>query len=72
MESNDREMLVRIDARTEELHRTVIGHMGRAGLVDRVDDLESAKDQARGWIGGIVAVWTAVGALAEYLFHKGH
>lgn len=72
MDTTERDMLIRIDARTEELHRTVIGAHDRAGLVDRVDDLESAKDQARGWIGGIVAVWTAVGALAEYLFHKGH
>jgi hypothetical protein len=39
-----RELLIRIDERVGELHKTVKGN-GKAGLEERVEDLESHRDK---------------------------
>lgn len=62
---SDRELLIRIDERTLDLHKIVKGN-GVKGLVERVDSLESDRDKVKalavagtssGLLGFLTAVW---------------
>lgn len=62
---SDRELLIRIDERTKDLHAIVKGN-GTKGLVERVDSLESDRDKVKalafvgsgsGVIGFFTALW---------------
>lgn len=69
---SDRELLIRIDARTEELHRVVVtGTATEPSLLKRVDNLESARDSAKGWVAGAGAILALAWGGLEWVFHHG-
>jgi hypothetical protein len=69
----DRERLARIDDRTAQMHKAIFGN-GRAGLIERMDVLETRQEECparrRNWlaIGAfVVSVVTAATALYAVL-----
>jgi len=64
MDTTDRALLERLDERTERIIKVLEGN-GKAGLVDRVDNLESDRDKVKGLglfslLGGITGLLSAV------------
>ena len=58
-ELSDRELLIRIDERTTQLHENMKGINGR------VDELESARDKAHGVMWMLGAAWAALEAIVH-------
>ncbi len=72
-EPTDRDLLIRLDARVEALHRELLGNgqPGRIAVVEeRVDSLEQTRDRARGWLAGASAILAAIWGGLEYLIHR--
>lgn len=61
------ELLGRLDERTERLVKLLEGN-GKEGLIDRVDDLESLKDNAKGllWVSGGSGLLGALSAIYHW------
>jgi hypothetical protein len=65
---SDNELLVRIDERTNSIHKELVGEGSKPGLISRVSDLESYANRSKGMvavISGIVSL--AVTAAVRWL-----
>lgn len=60
------ETLGRLDERSEQVEKALLGSGGQPGILARVDALESSRDKL--W--GAGAVMTFFAGLAEYFIHK--
>lgn len=65
------EKIGRIDERTENLHRVVVGN-GQPGLLQRVSDLEGTRNRALGFTAALSLFWAILVAIAKAVFWKGH
>lgn len=59
------ELLIRMDENVKSLKSVVHGN-GQAGLVQRVESLETS----RGWLWGFGAAGSAIASVAEWLIHR--
>jgi len=59
------ETLGRLDERTENIERAVLGN-GQVGLKQKVEDLEASRNRV--W--GVGAAVTFIGGIVEYLIHR--
>ncbi len=70
---SDKELLIRIDERTQFIHKELVGEYSKPGLIKRVSDLESYANRSKGMIAvisGLVSL--AVTAAVRWLmaWHK--
>lgn len=65
----DRELLITVATKVDEMHNKLVGEGSNPGLISRVESLEKAKHLVKGWIAGVSAVLTAIFALLEWLIH---
>jgi hypothetical protein len=69
-ELSDRDLLIRIDARTLELHEIVKGTESEPGLRTRVETMEREVARAKGWWAGAAAAMGTLWAGLEWFIHK--
>lgn len=62
----DRDLLIRIDARTQDLHDIIKGTEAEPGLRTRVENVEKTVAWAKGVGAALGALWTGL----EVYFHK--
>ena len=67
---SERDLLIRIDARTQELHEIIKGTESEPGLRFRVENVEKTVERAKGWGSGAAAVFGVIWASLEYFFHR--
>ena len=68
--TSDRDLLIRIDARTTELHEIIKGTESEPGLRARVQNVEKTVERAKGWGTGAAAVLGSIWGYVEYLLHR--
>lgn len=70
-EPSDRELLVRLDTKVEEMHRELITGNGGPSIKQRVSSLEDSRSSMRGWMAGASATAAALWGALEWFFHRG-
>lgn len=60
MDPSDRELLVRIDERTKDMHDDIKGAPGRPGLLGRVESLEHTRAYSTGFAAAVSAIISAL------------
>lgn len=67
---SERDLLIRIDTRVQDLHDIIKGTEAEPGLRTRVENVEKTVERAKGWWAGIVTIVGTAWAGLEFYFHK--